>query len=324
MIATYQKHAAAALDRWVRAGQPDAPPPAELPQSPRALPAAPTSVEVVDSVTMPQPVLNELLAELHAGREEASANREERRVTLNLIMQVTQRLAAPVAQALPAVAAQRPVAPELGLSQTPGAVRQRAHRQRKAAARAAAAAQGPAGAQFGQQLPRQAEPQPETYTSGAKVAAEAGLSAFEFRQWVRGRVALRKLQRADGRWPLGATVALLHELVKAPAPQSEPPTAKDERRNIVEYVRGWCGAVGIATPEGFNATWEAIYGDFSIMLGYDPRLLKQKGERAIAVIERRGDLKALNDAVLRVCPPERMIEAAKAATAPQQSLPAIQ
>lgn len=63
-IAKYQKHAAAALDRWVRGKEAGA----QQAERPR-LPAPPALPELVEDVRMPQPIMVELVAQLRASRE---------------------------------------------------------------------------------------------------------------------------------------------------------------------------------------------------------------------------------------------------------------
>lgn len=206
--------------------------------------------EVLEEVKVPRLMLNELVAELRAGREESQANREERRATLNLIMQVTQRLAGPQ-QPVPALApvpAEPAAAAQAQPSESPAAVRMRQLRKIKA----------------------------------EKRAAQAAAAASQ------------------------------------PAP-AERPAKRDSRRGaVVHFVMGYCKALGFSQGQ-VTDLWRAIYATFATEIGYDPRLGKGKGQRAIDVVQERGDLDSLEHIARRHCPTEKLIESAKQATAAEKS-----
>ena len=275
-IAKYQKHAAAALDRWVRGKEAGA----QQAERPR-LPAPPALPELVEDVRMPQPIMAELVAQLRASREAQA-------VHLNLLMQVTQRLAGPQQQ-VPVLPPAAPADPE-----PPAAAPARAKKPRAKPA---------------------PKPEPaEEFVSGAQVAAEIGIAPSSFSRWVKSHNEVRKLQRADGKWPL---MAIFREYAAAQerATQKErereerktAPTARSEIRNgIVMWVRGYCGALKM-NGEQIAEVWNNIYQRFAAALGYDPREHKGKGQRALDVVEERGHLRELDRVAMEVCPPRHLM-----------------
>jgi len=251
-------------------------------------------------------MMNEFMAELRAGRE-------ERKATLGILLQLTQRLTTPTTSMMDAVAPA--VAPA---ALTPNSAVSAAPPLSEASVKEAAAVPPPPKAPRKPKplapakqpdLPKPTAPPKETWGGTAQLAARLDMQPLSLRSYLNSHNDLRKLQRADGKWPLEqAAAAIEARRAAAPPPPPRPQLGKSEERDaIVGYVRGWCLSMGF-TGDQISEIWHAIYTKFTAEMRYDPRLVKETGQKPLDVIQERGHLAHIGKIAHTVCPAEKMLE----------------
>ncbi len=148
----------------------------------------------------------------------------------------------------------------------------------------------------------------EQFVAANKLAAHIGIPAASFHRWISHRNDLRTLQRADGKWPLAATMeAWRLRADRVREEESRMQAANDPavlRAGIVNWIESYSKTMRLSREEA-NDIWRQVYGHFQVQVGYDPRELVTGTKRALDVVQERGDLAQLDRSAMAVCPPSR-------------------